>query len=331
MMKIKIELVIFCCLLALAAGLAWFQPSGKTVYFYPGYFAFQESDQEDVFLYGINLSEICREKGLKLKVTHNLNNLRDVNKIIVFEITGYNPAFLAVYPKSRLSLFLWEPPVILPDNYNIEYHKYFSKIFTWHDLLVDNKKYFKFYYPELGCINDEVKPFSEKKLCCIIAGNESSAHPSALFSTCREAISFFDEKAPEKFDLYGAGWQNFGFKSYKGYVSNKEVLKNYKFSICYENTKDISGYVSEKLFSCLSHLCVPVYLGANNIKDHVPANCFIDRRDFQSNEDLLSFLENMTEAEYLKYQQNIRDFYKSPQAQKFTPENLKKAFIKALK
>ena len=63
-MKIKIELVIFCCFLALAVWLAWIKPSGKTVYFYPGYFAFQESDQEDVFLYGINLSEICREKGL---------------------------------------------------------------------------------------------------------------------------------------------------------------------------------------------------------------------------------------------------------------------------
>ena len=323
-------LLIFCSALAYSVCFFLMHPSGKTVYFHPGFFDLQET-KADVFLYEINLSELCREKGLTLKVTRRLDNLKDVNKIIVFEIIGYRPSVLRKYPERKLSLFLWEPPVTFSKNYNKKYHKYFSKVFTWHDSLIDKKKYFKFYYPELGCINDGAKPFSEKKLCCLIARNKNSIHPAELYSTRREAIGFFEDNAFEKFDLFGMGWELENFKSYRGTLLNKDVLKNYKFSICYENAKDISGYVTEKIFDSFKWLCVPVYLGANNITEYVPANCFIDRRDFKSNEDLLFYLENMTEEEYLKFQQNIKDFYKSPQAQKFTSENFKIAFLEALK
>ena len=43
-------------------------------------------------------------------------------------------------------LITWEPFIIKPDNWNLENHKYFRKIFTWNDKLVDNEKYFKINY-----------------------------------------------------------------------------------------------------------------------------------------------------------------------------------------
>ena len=64
-----------------------------------------------------------------------------------------------------------------------------------------------------------------------------------------------------------------------------DVLKKYRFCICYENIKDVSGYVTEKIFDAFWAGCIPVYLGADNISDHVPKNCFISRRDFGSDEE----------------------------------------------
>jgi hypothetical protein len=58
-------------------------------------------------------------------------------------------------------------------------------------------------------------------------------------------------------------------------------LEKYKFSICYENARDTPGYITEKIFDCFFAGCVPIYWGANNITDHIPKECFIDKRDFE--------------------------------------------------
>jgi alpha(1,3/1,4) fucosyltransferase len=305
------------------------KPNDNMVYLYPGYFGLQQREGEDVWLYGINLSELCRERGLTIKVVYSFKNLESVHKIIVFEIVNYNPSVLKVYPSEKLSLFLWEPPVVLPKNYMKENHKYFSKIFTWDDNLVDNDKYFKFYYPELKNFEPDLKPFSEKKLCTLIARNKSSSHPMQLYSARIDAIDFFETHAEEEFDLFGVGWEGSRFKSYRGPINSKDVLKNYKFSLCYENGS-LEGYVTEKIFDSFRYLCVPVYLGARNITDYVPENCFIDRRKFDSNEELLNFMHNMTEKEYLIYQQNIKNFLNSKEAQKFSTANFERIFKEAL-
>ena len=41
-------------------------------------------------------------------------------------------------------LVIFETELIKIDNWKIDNHKLFKKIFTWNDDIIDNKKYFKF-------------------------------------------------------------------------------------------------------------------------------------------------------------------------------------------
>ena len=108
-------------------------------------------------------------------------------------------------------------------------------------------------------------------------------------------------------------------KNYKGILSPKiPKLKDYKFNICYENTKNINGYITEKIFDCFLAGCVPVYLGAPNINSCIPNTTFIDRRNFRTDNDLMLYLQTINKNEYLNYQKSIKSFLKSESVIKFT-------------
>ncbi len=55
---------------------------------------------------------------------------------------------------------------------------HFNRIYTWDDDLVDNKKFFKFYYPELKAMMKDLPSFEEKKLVTQISSNKKSKHPN---------------------------------------------------------------------------------------------------------------------------------------------------------
>ena len=99
------------------------------------------------------------------------------------------------------------------------------------------------------------------------------------------------------------------FPSWKGSVLNKqEILLCSRFSIVYENIQGLEGYITEKIFDAFVAGNVPIYWGAPDIKDYVPKECFIDRRDFTSHDQLYKFIKNMKENEFLEYKKNIKDF-----------------------
>jgi alpha(1,3/1,4) fucosyltransferase len=231
------------------------------------------------------------------------------------------------FPQEKLILFLWEPPSVEPHIYEKKLHQHFSKIFTWDDDLVDNKKYFKFYYPVLQKMREDIPAFEQKKLCTLISSNLHSQHPNELYSKREEVILFFEEMGGDDFEFYGRKWEGCGYKNYKGAIEDKgTVLKNYRFAICYENIKEIRGYVTEKIFDCFACGVVPVYWGASNIEDYVPSSCFIDQRKFSSNEELYAFLKKMPKEEYEGYLERIKNFLQSEKASLFSQENFLKTF-----
>ena len=146
----------------------------------------------------------------------------------------------------------------------------------------------------------------------MINGDHHSSHPQELYSERRRAIHFFEEHHPDAFDLYGFSWNSSVNPSYRGRISEKgEVLRNYKFAICFENAHGLPGYITEKLFDCFRARCVPVYFGAPNITDYVPNDTFIDFRFFESYEALFSFLNGMSEEQYNSYLQRINEYLNS--------------------
>lgn len=234
-------------------------------------------------------------------------------------------------PKEKLVLFMWEPKVVQKESHDKNIHKHFSKIFTWDDDLVDNQLYFKFYYPVLRSQISSPVPFQEKKFCTMINSRLTSDQPGELYSEREKIIQFFEDKVGV-FDLYGKNWQKRKYINYKGPIDDKiETLKNYKYCICYENTKNAKGYITEKIFDCFAAGVIPIYLGPENITDYIPKSCFIDRRDFSDDQSLYNFLKSIDKLNYQKYIEAQSQYLQSKEAQKFSEGAFVENFLQIIK
>jgi hypothetical protein len=107
-------------------------------------------------------------------------------------------------------------------------------------------------------------------------------------------------------------------KAYRGPAPSKpETLAAYTFAICFENMT-LSGWVTEKIFDCLRAGTVPIYLGAPDIDDWVPQDCFIDMRRFSSYDELRDHLHALTPREVDAYREAGREYFGSDLYRPFT-------------
>lgn len=288
----------------------------------------------------IMLKEKFQNHNIDLS-THDINKIDQSNIVIYLDMPKMLPKKEDVY-KSYLIIF--EPPSVYPNNFNKNYHHYFNKIFLWDDEFIDNKLYFKFnlsfnlktnYFKEIN--------FNERKLVCMIAANKVSNHKNEAYSLRRHIISWAINNK-KKLDLFGYNWDKILFKKYpftylnrfnffppfvkklfvpynkiyKGTLNSKfDILGEYKFCFCFENIKEIKGYITEKIFDCFFSNTIPIYLGADNISDYIPKNSFIDFRDFESIDDLYLYLESMNEKTFNEYLKNIESYLGSKKAKLF--------------
>jgi len=203
-------------------------------------------------------------------------------------------------------LITYECEVIKPDNWKIDTHKRYKKIFTWNDAYVDGKKYIKsnFTIPRrfLNSFENLISSWKNRNFVCMMNSPKAVDHPLELYSERINIINYFEKLNSGEFHLYGHGWDRFGLNCYKGSSKNKlQTLSGYKFCFAFENAKEIPGYITEKIFDCFRACVVPIYKGAPNIKDWIPANCFVDASAFASIEELTNFLKHMPDGEYEKY------------------------------
>ncbi len=255
-----------------------------------------------------------------------------VEKILFFNITNHDRKLeLHKLDRDKMVLFMWEPRNVLPRMYEPETTDLFGRIYTWDDDLVDDVKYFKFYYPVLQPMIQDPIPFQDKKLCTFVGSNLKGKSPQSLYRERRAAIEFFEAHNEEGFEFYGKRWEGLNYKSYRGTTPDKiATIKHYRFSICYENCHGVKGYVTEKIFDCFAAANVPIYWGASNITDYIPKECFIDRRSFDSMETLYHYLKTMTEETYNSYLDHIREFLASDRAQLFSKEHFESLLVNAI-
>ena len=156
-----------------------------------------------------------------------------------------------------------------------------------------------------------------------------------LYEIRLRAIEAFSNK-PE-FRLYGKGWDTaiqywprfkyIPFAHLPQFCRDKiKVMESYKFALCFENCA-FPGYITEKIFDGFFAGCVPVYLGAPDITDYVPGECFIDFRRFTSLAELWDFLQNMTKAEWNSLRENIRMFLSSELFTPFKDETIAEKYL----
>ena len=255
-------------------------------------------------------------------------------------------------PNQKFFLLAYESIAVLPRNFDMKLYRQMDKIFTWKDDIVDGDRIVKINYSYIL----EPMPWFErkdrKKLVCLVSNNKLSPHRNELYSERVRAIHWFEKHHPEDFDLFGIGWNySFGgyyimklqeifppfrwlwsffrllrldrlisrkYMTYRGSLSPKiPTLRNYQFNICFENVSGVPGYITEKIFDCFFAGCVPVYLGAPNIADHIPSSCYIDMRKFNSFDQLYRYLRDMSDAEFCRYTDAIADFLRSSKAKAF--------------
>jgi hypothetical protein len=147
-----------------------------------------------------------------------------------------------------------------------------------------------------------------------------------------EAVEFFG--AQEKLDVFGTQWDNPKRMTAEWQKKLKlilaqikpipcddkvDTLSGYKFSICFENTS-YPGYVTEKIIDCLVAGTIPIYIGAPDIDDFVPAEAFIDMRKFKSWVDLDDYINIITEQQAAEMITAGRGFLNSEQGARHTFE-----------
>lgn len=134
-------------------------------------------------------------------------------------------------------------------------------------------------------------------------------------------------------DLYGMGWDRWWSREamwlpywqnrpalmsiYKGKCASKfEVLQNYEFCLCFENMR-MDGYITEKLFDCLYAGTIPLYLGAPDVLDYIPAGIFADCRKYSTWHEMWEDIASMPSDRIDAMRKAGRNFLKSEMAKRF--------------
>ncbi|HHT9158381.1 MAG TPA: glycosyltransferase family 10 domain-containing protein [Candidatus Brocadiaceae bacterium] len=303
------------------------------------------------------LREECAKKSIEILTIDLIDDFSQVDIFLFSDFPRMKNKLVqkAFAAKKPMFLIIEEPEVVHPDNWKLENHILFSKIFTNHDGYVDNKKYFKYntFCIEPLLMKRSTNVVQKEKLCAAIWSNKRSLHPLELYSKRREIIRWFEKYHPDDFDLYGYGWDTYSFPhgnkhiarlnskklfflrkrfrefypSWRGPVKDIfSVLRRYKFAFAFENTRDTPGQIQDRIFLAFFSNTVPVYRGASNVNDHIPSNCFIDLREFATYKDLYDFLVSINDSKYFEYLDNIDKFLNSERSYQFTS----KFFVKVV-
>ncbi len=239
---------------------------------------------------------------------------------------------LSLIPKHKCFLVVLEPPNLprFEPHYNPIMKNYFGTIFTLFDELVDNETYVKLIHWQARSkvVEDKIS-FQDKKFCVMVQTRRASTHPDSLFPERDLAARYF-AKDPG-FDLYGGSWE--GFSAWRGHwdPDKLELLKKYRYTICYDNTKNRKGFITERVIEALYAKCVPIYWGAPDIADYIPTSCYIDRTRFASNDELYDHLKGINTTTYQKFVDAGQAFLQSPFAKRhFSVDSFAKSILQVV-
>jgi len=265
-------------------------------------------------------NKVARDTGFQVRYFRQTFDLYfdyfykpEIAKLFITADTG-DGSKLAQVPVEKRILLLFEPHGKCSDEVEATY----GRIYTFNDDLIDGKKYFKLFFPTLRPMLTDLPSFEDKKFCVMMTHRATSERI--------KIAKFLETKPYDEFEYYGFH-QAIQTDRYRGQIPGHplsqekfDVLKQFRFCMCFENTM-INGYVSEKIFTCFTAGCVPIYLGAPNVETYIPKDCFIDYRDFANDEELYQFLKSMTKAQYERYLENIAAYLTSEMGSLFSQKH----------
>ena len=136
------------------------------------------------------------------------------------------------------------------------------------------------------------KDFRNKKFCAWVVSNGGF-----------DVRNHFYEKLNQykTIDMGGSFKNNIGYK-----VRNKkEFLSDYKFSLCFENSKT-DGYISEKLFNAFEAGTIPIYYGDDTILELLNKKSYIHIKDESEFDEKIELIKKIDQDDNL-YEKMIKE------------------------
>ena len=253
-------------------------------------------------------------------------------------------------PSARAYVYLYENPLIRPLNRDRAALARYAKWFAWDGALRDDPRTVSLLYPNRFETGPWKGPEQRPLFCVLVASNKALTvvDPRDQYQARVRILDWYERQAPADFHLFGRGWDRTAalpgrwgrvrnqlrkilgrflsakspYATWRGPVDDKiELLTRARFCLAHENCRDLSGYVTEKLFDCFRAGCVPVYVGPQEIADLVPTDCFIDGRAYATPAALDAHLRTIDDAAYRATQERIRAFLLSERARPFSQDH----------
>jgi alpha(1,3/1,4) fucosyltransferase len=212
-----------------------------------------------------------------------------------------------------------------------------------------------FCWPQsFDAVHEHLWSNQERKFLVMINTNRlPRLYVDELYTARLHAVEFFGRYG--EIDLYGRNWDRMPFRGGKvrtpvilrrahaaawqlaqrlrpnplyaaaaraarGPVTSKSAtLAQYRFALCFENSV-LRGWMTEKLFDCFFTGTVPVYWGAPDVLDWVPADSFIDMRQFKDFAQLRAFLHALPQPRVQQYREAARSYLASDRFKPFRRE-----------
>lgn len=279
--------------------------------------------RDDILASYLAIKKAAEQRGGSVETFDQLP-FKEADKVLAFNFEAFPEAILSALDavgRANMLAIVREPPEIAPIYYDKDIQCCFGGFYLPVNTLPDNRNSFYLGFP-ISPVDTNWTPFEDKKLLVSITSGKFASFEGSLYRERIKAIKHFQSSLLEQFDMFGQGWEKDTlfhgvsphklFHCYKGIVSSKhETMRKYKFSICYENSNNVCGYVSEKIFDSMRCGCVPIYWGAPDIEKYVPRACFIDRREFGSDQEVEQFILGTSKEKYASYLDAIKEFLNS--------------------
>jgi hypothetical protein len=282
------------------------------------------------------LRDFLERHGVELHTHDMYASLREPDAIIVEDPTRGVAIQIVrglINPK-KLLILMMEPPVIRnwTSRYLTLYSRLVRRVLTTNSAVADGKRirWLPLPQPFDGWAPEEAEPFRampKHRFMVMLRGNKSSLIRGEQYSERRRVVRYFEERPDTLLDLYGPGWNDESnpnpmfYKGYRGYAPGTiSTYAHFKYVLSMDNSR-VPGLLTYDMFSAFFVGAVPVYLGAPDITNYVPADCFVDFATFANLDDLTARLNEMdATGEREEYRQRGTAFLNSPQFQPFTIE-----------
>jgi len=147
------------------------------------------------------------------------------------------------------------------------------------------------------------------KFCCFIVSNGNCIVRNEMF----RALNNY-----KRVDSYGKYCNNMSHTINHGYWTEeyRDIIRKYKFIICFENTKK-GTYITEKIINPYLSNIIPIYWGTHNVKKVLNTDSFLFLNDETSKSSFIDLINKVVELDT-----DDEKYLKMVNAPVFTNDNL---------